>query len=82
MAADDLARGLARQRGDFSFQLPHSSLARVVVDHALQCRIRQLGQLGLQSVLFQLARHEEAFGNLQFLRGGVAGQFDHLQPVA
>jgi hypothetical protein len=32
-------------------------------------------------VLFQLARHEVALGDLKLLGLGVARQFDHFQPV-
>ena len=38
--------------------------------------------LALQAVLLQLAGHQVAPGDLQFFRGGVAGQADHLQTIA
>ena len=35
-----------------------------------------------QAVLLELARHQVAFGDLEFFGLGVAGQFDDFQPVA
>ena len=80
--ADDAARGLAREGRNLAFQLAHAGLAGVIVDDAAQSWVGEFHLLFGQAMLFQLARHQVAFGDLQLFRLRVAGQLDHFEPVA
>src|ERR1051326_3732489 len=80
--ADNFPSRLSSQRGDFAFQLAHTSLARVIVNERAQRGIRKFHFLFGQTVLFELARDQVALGDLQFLRFGIARQFNHLKTIA
>ena len=79
---DNFARGLARERGDFAFQLAHAGFAGVFADELAQRGVGDFHVLPREAVFLDLARDEIALGDLQFFGLGVAGQFDDFQPVA
>ena len=64
MSTHNLSRRLARQGGDLAFQLSDAGFARVVLNQPFQSCVRQFHEFGLQAMLFQLPRHQEAFGDL------------------
>ena len=82
LALGELARDLAADRADLALEVAHAGLARVALDDLAQ---RLVGELELrlhQAVLLDLPRHQVALGDLELLLLGVAGQLDHLHPVA
>ena len=82
LLGNDFARGLARERGDFAFELAHAGFAGVFADELAQRGVGKFHVALREAVFLELARDEIALGNLQFFRLGVAGQFDDFQPVA
>ncbi len=80
--ADDAASGFAGERGDLAIQLTDAGFAGVIVDDPAQGRVGNFDFILGQAVLFHLARHQVAFGDLKFLGLGVAGQFDDFEAVA
>jgi len=58
VAGNDFPHGLARQRGDFAFQLSHTGFARVFADEFAERGVGEFQVLWCEAVLLDLARGE------------------------
>ena len=81
-ALGDLARDLAADAADLALELAHAGLARVIGDDHAQRRVGERDLALGQAVALDLARDQVALGDLELLLLGVAGELDHLHPVA
>jgi len=62
---ETIARHLATQAGDAALEVPDTGLTGVAADDLEDRPVGELNVAGLETVLLQLFRYQEAFGDLQ-----------------
>ena len=82
LALGDLARDLAADGADLALEVPHAGLARVLVGDRLEGGVSERDLAALEAVLLDLPRDEVALRDVDLLVERVAGELDHLHPVA
>src|SRR5690606_30394976 len=82
LPAHDHRGDLARETGHLAIEPAHSSLARIVADQLAPDVVRDLDRVLGQAAALELAAQQVATRNLDLLVLGVAGDLQHLHPVA
>ena len=78
----DLAGDLAADGADLALEVADAGLARVLLDDRPQRGVGEAHPGALQAVLGELARDQVALRDVELLVDRVAGELDHLHPVA